>query len=279
MTQPFRGEVLTLWAAPAGLDVVCTPGRPASLVGRHAGQVEFADPAAQPVQPLVEILAVGHGHGSANLRHTATAIGARLRVTDVGIDDRPDGRVVRIEQRDDATGLVVEVTLDVRGRSARATTLVRNGGTHPVHLQAVTSLAVGAPLGDTDLAEIVSVEGTSDWLGESRWRSSAVRAQDGLVDLDLPLHQHQDARGARSIVSHGSWSTGERIPTGVLTSRDGGVERGLAGRAQRSVEGRARRTARSDDRPCWPCSCSARRTPTTSGCARSSRATSSSRSR
>lgn len=43
------------------------------------------------MQPLVEILAVGHGHCSANLRNTATAVGARLRY--VSHQARPRGRL------------------------------------------------------------------------------------------------------------------------------------------------------------------------------------------
>lgn len=175
-------------------------------------------------QPLVEVLAAGHGREAANLRNTRTAIGSRLIYTAHTITGDQRFHTLEIDQQDPTTGIEVRSTLRVpRGAAAlQAWTTVRNAGATPVHLQAVSSFVVGDPLGATDLEQIDSIEGASDWVGESRWSTVPLRSQDGLVALALDLHQHQDARGARTVVSQGAWSSGQRIPTGVIARRGGG---------------------------------------------------------
>lgn len=202
-----------------------------------------------PAQPLVEILAVGHGRAHANTRNTATAIGARLRV--VGHDvTRADGwRTVRVFQGDVTTGLRVTSHLRVRenGTSLQSWTSVRNDGPAPVALQAVSSLMIGGPVGPVPVARTLSLEGHGEWVGENRWTWSRLSDQDGLVGLDLPAHQHQDARGARSLVSTGTWSSGRYNPAGVVLAEGGSalawqVEHNGAWRAELGV-----RLDRSDE--------------------------------
>ncbi|MCF4119700.1 alpha-galactosidase [Antribacter sp. KLBMP9083] len=204
---------VTLWA-PDGLVLVLPDDAPAGLSTGGAGT---------PTQPLVEILAVGHGHASANTRNTATSIGARLRV--LGHDvERADGcAIVQVRQGDPVTGLLVTSHLRVRdgGSSLQSWTSVRNDGSAPVVLQAVSSLMIGRPVGTTPVAGTLSLEGHGEWVGENRWAWTPLSGQDGLVTLDLPAHQHQDARGARSVVGAGSWSSGRRNPCGVVASEHG----------------------------------------------------------
>ena len=175
------------------------------------------------VQPLVEILAVGHGHHSANLRNTATAVGARLRYVEHEVSDRADvdgWRALRVRQRDEATGLDVEATLRSRSSasSLQVWTTVRNSGSRPLHLQAVSSFMLGDPVGERPLEDLRSLEASSEWLGEWRWTEHRLRDQDGLPALGLATHQGQDSRGGRAVVGHGSWSSGERVPAGVLAA-------------------------------------------------------------
>ncbi len=190
--------------------------------GRLRGPARAGDDARR-VQPLVEILAVGHGHRHGNLRNTATAVGARLRYVGHHLDDQAGWRTLRIRQRDVATGL--ETVSVLRAHTDRAAveawTIVRNGGQTPVHLQAVSSLALADPVGARALDDVVSIEGASEWLGEWRWSAHPVRGQEGLPDVGLAAHQHQDGRGSRSVVGRGAWSSGERVPCGVLTTADG----------------------------------------------------------
>jgi alpha-galactosidase len=126
-------------------------------------------------------------------------------------------------QGDAVSGLHVTSHLRVRegGSSLQSWTSVRNDGTMPLVLQAVSSLVIGRPVGTVPVADTLSLEGRSEWVGENRWAFSRLSDQDGLVPLDLPAHQHQDARGAHSLVSTGSWSSGRYNPSGVVLAEDG----------------------------------------------------------
>ncbi len=178
---------------------------------------------ARAVQPLVEILAVGHGHHRANLRNTATAVGARLRYAGHGWSEEAGWRTLRVRQRDAVTGLETESVLRARpGRAAvQSSTTVRNGGAASIHLQAVSSLTLADPVGARPLEDVTSIEGANEWLGEWRWSSQLLRSQDGLPNVGLATHQRQDARGARAVVSRGTWSSGERAPCGVVAAARG----------------------------------------------------------
>ncbi|HMR50109.1 MAG TPA: alpha-galactosidase [Arachnia sp.] len=193
--------------------------------GQVVAQLALGEDGRTAVQPLVEILAVGHGRRSANLRHTATAIGARLRYVSHQTSQDGPWRVLRVVQRDEAAGVEAVSTLRARrdGASLQATTTVRNLGVSALHLQAVSSLMLANPVGRVPLERVVSIEGASEWLGEWRWSEHPVRGQDGLPELGLATHQGQDSRGTRAVVSHGSWSSGEHPATGVLATEDAGL--------------------------------------------------------
>ncbi|NYI03512.1 alpha-galactosidase [Allostreptomyces psammosilenae] len=188
------------------------------------GAPEAAGPRRTPRQPLVEILAVGHGHAAANLRSTATGIGQGLRYLGHAAGTSDGWLTLEITQHDEASGVRVTSLLRMPPDAAavRAVTTVRNTGAGPLALQAVTSLAVGDPLGPRPPRELETLTGHNEWLGEGRWHTTPLAAQDGLPFLDLTAHQRQDARGAHAIVSHSTWSSGQRVPTGVLAVRAGG---------------------------------------------------------
>ncbi|MET0433780.1 MAG: glycoside hydrolase family 36 protein [Cellulomonas sp.] len=228
MTRESTGlRTQALGDGDAVLHLVWADDRPAALVGGTAAD-DAAELAARAVQPLVEVLAVGHGRAAGNLRNTATAVGVRMRVLQVSATPAADGagRVVEVTQEDPGSGLVALTRLELRGGAVRATTTVRNAGATPVHLQAVSSVALAGPVGDRPLDAVVSVEGTSAWVGENRWEHVPLAGQGGLVDLDLPRHQHQDGRGAHVVASTGTWSSGTRVPSGVLTTRAGDASLG-----------------------------------------------------
>ena len=237
LAQPADTAVLPAPATPApaalrawgtdALGLVLAHGADAPVVvaavrgSRAEAEAAAADPAlVGATQPLVEVLAVGHGRRHVNLRNTATAVGARLRL--VGHHEEQDGPwlVLHLDQRDDATGLEVRSTLrtPAAGRpSLQAWTTVRNAGTQPVALQAVSTLVLGHPLGaGSGPRDAVTVEGRNEWVGEGRWEVTPLRGQSGLPWLDLDAHQHQDGRGARAVVSGGTWSSGDRVPAGCL---------------------------------------------------------------
>lgn len=196
--------------------------RPVSLEVVSAGA---SSDSARTTQPLVEVLVVGQGRVSANLRNTATAVGARLRYRSHREWEEDGWSVLEVEQYDADSALTTISTLrTIPGRLAlEAWTTVRNDADRPRQLQSVSSLMVTRPLGDTPISRIDSIEGTSEWLGENRWERRRLRDQGGLVRLDLAIHQHQDSRGARVVLNQGSWSSGQRVPTGVLVDREGGA--------------------------------------------------------
>lgn len=221
VAAPLTG--LQLWAGRAMRVVLkWAPTQPVALTVLDSNDVSSQEPAGTYEQPLVEVLAVGHGRSNANLRNTATAIGNRLRF--VSHDEVQDGAWTQHEvtQHDPISGLTVMSTLRVLesdGAIESWTTVLNNSET-PVNLQAVSSLMVGRPLGKTPISQIESIEGSSEWLGEARWTQRPLRNQSGLPQLDLEAHQGQDSRGAVALVSQGTWSSGQHVPSGMLVSLD-----------------------------------------------------------
>jgi len=164
-------------------------------------------------QPLVEVLVAGEGRNWSGSRTVESAIGARLRFAghrELVVDG---WSVLEVDLADDS--LAATVTFRTRdGLPAFQTwTRIRATGEDPVTLHAVSSFATGFPGTEVYLGE-------SDWLAENRWQRRDLR-ESRLPDVDLDTHR-QPPRGALSVASHGSWSTGEYLPTGVLHDADSG---------------------------------------------------------
>jgi alpha-galactosidase len=204
-------------AGPAGEPEVGPAAEPE--VG-PAGEPEAGPsdaPGAGPAQPIVEVLAAGLGRGHVSQRFAETVLGRSLRFA--GSRETRDGRWhgLRIDLRDDTTGLRAAVDLrSAAGVGAcQVRTTVTNAGTEPLLLLGVTSFAAGLAghrVGDIDL-----LAADSEWLGECRWRRTALR--DGPVP-GLGLRDHgQHGRGRVARVSTGTWSTGTHQPTAGLLDR------------------------------------------------------------
>jgi alpha-galactosidase len=166
-------------------------------------------------QPLVEVLVAGEGHTWSGPRGIETAVGARLRY--VAHRERVvDGwSVLEVDVAGNSPAdLTATVTFRTRdGLPAFQTwTRVRATGTDPVTLHAVSSFVAGGLTG----TEIFLA--ASDWLAEGRWERRELR-ESRLPDVDLDTHA-QPPRGALRVASHGSWSTGEHLPTGVILGPD-----------------------------------------------------------
>ncbi|SDD74175.1 alpha-galactosidase [Sanguibacter gelidistatuariae] len=185
---------------------------------------------ATSAQGLVEIIASGHGRAWSSTRYTDTIIGERLRYvahrvrTEAG---RTAGEwsVLEIEQADPVSGLRVVTTLRSHESVAglQAWTAVTNESDTVLRLRAVTSLVVGS-FPSTELEAIDVLWASTDWLGESRWTTCAVRNQP-VIDLSRSDHEH-DPRGAFRVTGLGAWSTGQTLPTGVLLDRRSGISWG-----------------------------------------------------
>lgn len=208
-----NGVVELVFHAEAGL--------PARLIWvGEAGKTPESLP--NPVQPLVEVFAVGQGHGNHNLRHTASAIGQRLEFVSSEETEANNTHELRINQEDPLTGLKITSVLRAFSgiKAVQSRTVVENAGQQPAVLQAVTSFASAALApGNVALEDLDVLTGASEWLAEGRWQRTPLRSQHGLVDLDLPRHEAQDARSRWMINSQGTWTSGERIPAGVIENR------------------------------------------------------------
>jgi alpha-galactosidase len=198
-------------------------GGPVRLVSLSDRPLDPLDPPGSGQasgQDLVEILAAGVGRGRSSLRYSETALGARLRYRDHETSRSGGWHRLRVALDDPVTGLRVQVFFESADGVAalRSWTRVTNDGDDPVVLHAVTSFAAG---GFGEIADVDLLWAESDWLAEGRWRRTPVRSA-GLPDLDLAAHG-QDPRGRVAVTSHGTWSSGERLPTGGLVRRGGGA--------------------------------------------------------
>lgn len=137
--------------------------------------------------------------------------GAGLRLRYTGHEALGDE--LRIRQRDPKSGLEVTSVFRAAGPGLQIRHTVRNGTEHEVVLLSVSSALVAVPEGTHEV-----LWGESEWLAEGRWHQRPISAL--LPDVNPEFHGRRD-RGNFSVTSHGSFSSGEFLPTGVLASGDG----------------------------------------------------------
>lgn len=208
------------WTAPGvRLAFEHGPDRPLGLASFEAAGVEVCTDGGLP---LVEVLAVGHGHTLAGNRLVQTSIGSALRYR--SHTDSGDRLTIDLETRA-APDVRVTVTLEATAGAVRSASTVRNAGTDPLVLTAVTSWvsAFGRPTGGRDPLDPTAwhlVEGSSAWLGEGRWRDRPLRGTL-LPELGQELTGHTP-RSSVVRTASGSWSTGGHLPVaGLVAPRDG----------------------------------------------------------
>ncbi|MHA6524118.1 glycoside hydrolase family 36 protein [Tessaracoccus sp. G1721] len=205
------------WGHPAlTLTLSTAPDLPVSLTSATADGVRLASP--EPVG-LVQILTAAAGHALASTRVGMTALGERLRY--VGHEATTDGSWHRLSLTVETSGLRADVRLaspdGVAAFSSEVT--VTNTGQVPVCLRSVASWA--APLGVGDPTGWAFHSAASDWLAESRWGSRPFRP-----DLFPGIAAHLTGvrpRGAATLTSHGTWSSGEHAPVAAATSATEGA--------------------------------------------------------
>lgn len=141
-----------------------------------------------------------------------SAVGQRLRY----VDHSAEAERLHIRQRDGRTGL--EVTSELRcpaGTDAlQWTHTVHNASDVAIVLTAVTSVVLEI----ADRSDVRLLWAESEWLAENRWDEQSLG--DALPELGLAAHG-QDGRGRLTRSSHGSWSSGEYLPMGLLVRDDG----------------------------------------------------------
>ena len=139
------------------------------------------------------------------LTHEATTDGAwhRLRLTLSGDGIQAD---VLLASPDGVAAFSSEVTVTATGAA-------------PVCLRSVSSWA--APLGVRDAGSWEFHSAASDWLAESRWSARPFRP-----DLFPAIAAHLTGvrpRGAATLVSRGTWSSGEHAPVAAAASDSDGA--------------------------------------------------------
>ncbi|TCL73361.1 MULTISPECIES: glycoside hydrolase family 36 protein [unclassified Curtobacterium] len=189
-----------------------------ALAGGARADGALLDGPADP-QPLVELTTIGHGRFPGGYRHVDSTIGARLRPVSWRVSDDATDPWFRIVQADVATGLQVESVFRARADVAGFQTWTEvsaEDGEHVVDF--VSSFATGAFLTDSGAGvdDLALVHADNDWAAESRWRTDPLRSI-GLAAIDREA-QHHPPRSRAVVQNRGSWSTGEALPIGVLTT-------------------------------------------------------------
>lgn len=213
-----RARVTTLrWGNDrAAFSFQWSEGAPVSCV---SVAVDGGEEVLLHVVPVVEVLTASSGHLPASGRLAHTEVGANLRYVDHEETSHDGLRTLTVRQRyeDLEVSLVLQACDGVA--AIRAAVTVTNTGASRTVLRSVSSWSSGFTvdgLGDDPLAGWERVTAVSDWLGEGRWTTEAMRGAE-FVPLAAEL-TGSNPRGALVATSDGTWSTGHHLPTGLLTS-------------------------------------------------------------
>jgi alpha-galactosidase len=197
------------------LEIAVEDDQPPSLARFAAAGVDAVFDG--PPVPLTELQSPAYGHTQPNLRLSGTLLGNRLRY----VSHRPIPQGYVLQLADPESGLEVALRLvSVAPATLSATTTVRNGGTEPQVVSALTSLNVpvtGLIDGSRTDAETTEVlDGRGDWTGENRWHRQPARE----LLADLQLSDGVQPKGAHRWVSTGTWSTADALPVGAIAATE-----------------------------------------------------------
>lgn len=173
--------------------------------------------------PAIEVLTARHGHRPASDRLVHTSLGEQLRY--LGHEEHAIAGGRRLVVRVGTPDLAAEWHLESFGDAAavRSTVRVSNLGPQPVVLRSVASWAAGftpAAASADPFAGWTLADGRSDWLGENRWQRRPLRGSHPRLAEHLTGH---NPRSSLARTSTGTWSTGSRLPVGVVESVAAGL--------------------------------------------------------
>ncbi len=166
-------------------------------------------PSAAAPSAIVDVNTAGMEHrGSDDRGLLYSSAGQRLRYA----GHESDETELRIRQRAPEFGIEVLSVFRVAGPGLQIRHTVRNVADRSLVLLSVSSALVAVPAdGAHDL-----LWGESEWRAEGRWQQRPL--SELLPDLDPARYGGQYPHGPFSVTSHGSWSTGSFLPTGVLAA-------------------------------------------------------------
>ncbi|MEV0802034.1 glycoside hydrolase family 36 protein [Kribbella sp. NPDC050281] len=194
---------LLRWSSPELTLTFALDNGPVRLIGvREASRPDRDD--LVPSQPLVEVSAVGHGLSPSTNRHVDTSLGQQLGYVR---HEEGDG-TLRIIQEEPTTGLRVTTVFEAH-TGVRAWSEASMTGPGTLELTFLSSLVVGLASIDAEL-----YSAANSWMAENRWSSRPLRAE-ALANIVRDPHHHV-ARSRDAVTNTGSWSSGERLPVGVL---------------------------------------------------------------
>ncbi|WP_433159323.1 glycoside hydrolase family 36 protein [Kribbella sp. CA-247076] len=170
-------------------------------------RVTAGEVAGEANQPLVEVSALGYGRSPGTNRHVDTILGRRLRY----VRHDEDGSTLRIVQEDPETGLRITSVFEARA-GVRAWSEASMTGAGSLELDFLSSLVVGLESVDADLHWAANT-----WMAENRWSVQPLRSGD-VPDIVRDPH-YPVSKSRQAVTSTGSWSSGERLPVGVLVDR------------------------------------------------------------
>jgi alpha-galactosidase len=166
-------------------------------------------PSVAAPSAIVDVSTAGEHRARPNQSLLLWGAGLRLRYT----GHETLGEELRIRQHDPASGLEVTSVFRAAGPGVQIRHTVRNGTPSDLMLLSVSSGLVSVPEGAHDL-----LWGESEWLAEGRWQQRPVA--ELLPNVNPEFHGRRN-RGNFAVTSHGSFSSGEFLPTGVLAINDG----------------------------------------------------------
>jgi len=161
--------------------------------------------------PLVDLSIAGEQRARHNQSLLSWGGGTRLRYT--GHEAAGDELLVR--QRDPERGLEVTSRFRAAGPGLQIRHTLRNGSDEEVVLLNISSALVAVPEGAHDI-----VWGESEWLAEGRFHQRPLAEM--LPNVNPEFHNRQN-RGNFAVTSHGSFPSGEYLPTGVLAGKAASV--------------------------------------------------------
>ncbi|WP_129788206.1 glycoside hydrolase family 36 protein [Promicromonospora panici] len=207
--MPHELQPAIEWAHP-GLDLGFDHGddHPVRLVRWATGP--NAASVTAPL-PIVDLSTAGEHRARHNQSLLLWGAGLRLRYT----GHETLGDELRIRQHDPDSGLEVTSVFRAAGPGVQVRHTVRNGADVDVDvmLLSVSSGLIAVPEGTHDL-----LWGESEWLAEGRWHQRPV--SELLPNVNPEFHGRRN-RGNFGVTSHGSFSSGEFLPSGVLATEDG----------------------------------------------------------
>jgi alpha-galactosidase len=166
-------------------------------------------PSMAAPSPIVDVSTAGEVRARHNQSLLLWGAGVRLRYT----GHETLGDELRIRQHDPDSGLEVLSVFRAAGPGVQLRHTVRNGSDGDLVLLSVSSGLVAVPAGAHDL-----LWGESEWLAEGRWHQRPL--SELLPDVNPAFHGRKP-RGNFAVTSHGSFSSGTFLPTGVLAIDDG----------------------------------------------------------